>query len=200
MVITIPFVPYTLAQVKIPYGIDINEPTQNIFSGITNYFKNFNYNPLISNLHAIAIILTLVFAVVLIIVLFKMRGLVAEKVTEVEGEMSPPSEVPTAADNRWEEIKKHVSDFKESSWKLAVIEADKFVDDALKNAGFQGESMGERLMTIDPSQLLSLQQLWDAHKLRNLLVHDVNYEVTHRQAILAVEAFEQVLRELGALG
>ena len=80
-----------------------------------------------------------------------------------------------------------------------MIEADKFVDDALKTGGYPGETMGERLMLIEPGQFLNLQNLWDAHKLRNLLVHDPKYQLTHRQAILAVEAFEAVLRELGAL-
>jgi hypothetical protein len=199
MVITIPFVPPTLAQTRIPFGTDISGPTQNIFTNIANYFKNFDFQSLVSNLHTIGIVLTIIFGIVFIIIIFKMRGLIAEKVSEIEGEISPPTDRPTASDNRWEEIKRHVNDFKESSWKLAIIEADKFVDTALKNGGFQGESMGERLMTIEPGQLLSLQGLWDAHKLRNLLVHDVEYVVTHRQAILAIEAFEQVLRELGAL-
>jgi hypothetical protein len=54
-------------------------------------------------------------------------------------------------------------------------------------------------MLIEPGQLLSLQNLWDAHKLRNLLVHDANYQLDHRQAVMAIEAFEQALRELGAL-
>jgi len=31
------------------------------------------------------------------------------------------------------------------------------------------------------------------------LVHDTSYQLTHRQAVMAVEAFEETLRELGAL-
>lgn len=199
MVVNIPFVPPTLARTRIPFGVDVSGQARDIFTKYADYFKNFNFQPIISDLHTIAIILTIIFGAIFIIILFKMGGLIKEKVSELEGEINLPSEVPTAQENRWAEIKKHVNDFKESSWKLAIIEADKFVDDVLKNAGFQGESMGERLMTIEPGQLLSLQGLWDAHKLRNLLVHDVNYNVTHRQAILAIEAFEKVLRELGAL-
>ena len=98
-----------------------------------------------------------------------------------------------------EEIRKHVNSFVEAEWKLAVIEGDKFVDDVLKTAGFAGESMGERLMMIKPDQIINIQYLWDAHKLRNLLVHDANFRLTHQQALFAINAFESVLKELSAL-
>lgn len=147
--------------------------------------------------------LTIIFAILFVVVIYKIRqlqkGSILQQVAELEATMNPPAEAVSAYDNRWSEIKKHVNSFNEAEWKMAVIEGDKFVDDALKSGGYLGESMGERLMMIQPGQLLSLQQLWDAHKLRNLLVHDVNYQLTHRQAVLAIEAFESVLRELGAL-
>lgn len=113
--------------------------------------------------------------------------------------LTPPPAVVTAYDNRWQEIRRHVDSFVEAEWKLAVIEADKFVDDVLKTAGFAGESMGERLMLIKPDQIINIQYLWDAHKLRNLLVHDANFRLTHQQAIFAINAFESVLKELSAL-
>ena len=54
-------------------------------------------------------------------------------------------------------------------------------------------------MLIKPDQIMNLQYLWDAHKLRNLLVHDANFRLTHQQALFAVNAFESVLKELSAL-
>lgn len=143
--------------------------------------------------------LTLIFGVIFAVVLYKIKSLISERLIELKAEVHPPARAASAFDNRWDEIKRHAHSFTEADWKLAVIEADKFADDALKTGGYPGESMGERLMLIQPGQLLSLQTLWDAHKLRNLLVHDPYYQLTHRQAIVAVEAFEETLRELGAL-
>ena len=54
-------------------------------------------------------------------------------------------------------------------------------------------------MLMAPNQLASLQDLWDAHKLRNLLVHEMNYHMKHEQALAAIRAFERVMRELGAI-
>ncbi len=174
-------------------------PLDNFVVTTVNYFAYFDYAVLFSYFKIVMEYLTLVFGVILAIIIYKMRTLIREDITEFKTEINPPAQAVSAYDNRWDEIRKHVNSFTEADWKLAVIEADKFVDDALKTANYPGESMGERLMTIEPGQLLSLQTLWDAHKLRNLLVHDAHYQVTHRQAIVAVEAFEETLRELGAL-
>ncbi len=167
--------------------------------GFIDYFKNLDYRILIENLKVVSAILTVIFAGIIIMVIYRMRDLVRDELAELKSEINPPAEAQTANDARWQEIKDHVNSFKDSDWKLAVIEADKFVDNVLKIAGFQGDSMGERLMTITQDQILNIQNLWDAHKLRNLIAHDVSYQVTHRQAVLAVESFELVLRELGAL-
>lgn len=168
-----------------------------------DWLSGFDYPLWLSDLKVVLTYISVIFAFLLAVVIFKIRRLAANRIKEEladwKDEFNPPAEAVSAYDWRWEEIKKHIASFNEAEWKLAVIEADKFTDDALKTGGYLGESMGERLMLIQPGQLLSLQNLWDAHKLRNLLVHDANYRLTHRQAVLAAEAFEQVLRELGAL-
>ncbi len=99
----------------------------------------------------------------------------------------------------WDNILRYANSIRDSEWKLAIVEADKLVDEVLQERGFPGETMGERLMLMAPNQLASLQDLWDAHKLRNLLVHEMNYQMKHEQALAATRAFERVLRELGAI-
>src|SRR3989344_595163 len=54
-----------------------------------------------------------------------------------------------AVQSKWEEILEHMNSNREAEWKFAIIEADKFVDDLLKTAGYPGDSMGERLTNID---------------------------------------------------
>ncbi len=97
--------------------------------------------------------------------------------------------------NRWEEIMRHVDSIREAEWKFAIIEADKLVDDQLKNH-FPGETMGERLMNIDKTKLLSIDGLWEAHKVRNRLAHDMNYFLRHAEALRAIRLYEQTLKEL----
>ncbi len=195
----IPTIPGLAEQPEINYGVDLTPWLAQIYDVSLDYFKGPDFAHLLGSIKTVSTILTIVFGAILVIIIIKMGSLIKEEVTELKAKLDLPEEATSAYDNRWQEIKSHVNSFKESEWKFAVIEADKLVDDVLKSAGFAGESMGERLMLIKPDQLLNLQYLWDAHKLRNLLVHDASYQMTHRQAIWAIEAFENVLRELEAL-
>ena len=188
---------------KINFGTDLMPQLADVYHKTLALVSGFDYRGLVSDFKTIAIILSVIFGVILVWIMIKIGDLYKNKVKDaienaVEG-LTPPPEAVTAYDNRWQEIKSHVNSFVQAEWKMAIIEGDKFVDDVLKTAGFAGESMGERLMLIKPDQIVNLQYLWDAHKLRNLLVHDANFRLTHQQALFAINAFESVLKELGAL-
>src|SRR3989344_5824770 len=114
-------------------------------------------------------------------------------------EFLPPQPAISGLNVRWEEIEKHINSTREAEWKFAVIEADKLVDELLKSAGFLGDTMGDRLMNIQPGQLTTLQNLWEAHKIRNRLVHDTNYFLRYTEAKRAVSLYEKTLKELQAL-
>src|SRR3989338_4234994 len=154
--------------------------------------QNWNIVKLI--LIAISILLSILIAIVII----KTKRLIGVKVNLVK-EFLPPQPAISGLNVRWEEIEKHINSTREAEWKFAVIEADKLVDELLKGAGFLGDTMGDRLMNIQPGQLITLQNLWEAHKIRNRLVHDVNYFLRYTEAKRAVGLYEKTLKELQAL-
>jgi len=119
------------------------------------FFKELDYPVFLSYLKSSLVLISMIFGVILIIIIIKIRILMKGQIPSIKDEISPPKEAVDAYDNRWTEIKSHVMSFNEAEWKMAVIEADKFVDDALKTGNYPGESMGERLMMIQPGQLLS---------------------------------------------
>ena len=80
---------------------------------------------------------------------------------------------------------------------LAVIDADKLLDEALKKRHFKGKTMGERLVSAQRS-LSDNDSAWYAHKLRNRLVHEPNIRLKKREAQSALSGFKQALRDLGA--
>lgn len=82
--------------------------------------------------------------------------------------------------------------------KLAVIEADKLVDHALKTVGYPGETMSER-MKVAEYKHPKIREMWQAHKWRNQLVHEAHFDLSERQTKEALRAFEAVLRSLHAL-
>ena len=81
---------------------------------------------------------------------------------------------------------------------LAVIDADKLLDEALRKRGFKGKTMGERLVDAQRS-LSNNDSVWYAHKLRNRLVHESAIRLKKREAQNALAGFKRGLKDLGAL-
>lgn len=81
---------------------------------------------------------------------------------------------------------------------MAIINADKLLDRALKERGFKGETMGER-MSAASRQFTKRDAVWGAHKLRNKVAHEndvrINLSLTRR----VFASYKQALKDLGAL-
>ena len=85
-----------------------------------------------------------------------------------------------------------------SSYSLSVLNADKLVDQALRDRGFRGETMGERLKNAT-SSLSDCNCTWTAHKLRNRIAHEPDANVTYEEARYAIACFKKTLKDLGAI-
>ena len=81
---------------------------------------------------------------------------------------------------------------------LAVIDADKLLDEALKKRSYKGKTVGERLVSAQ-RDLSDNDSVWYAHKLRNRLVHEPTVRLRKTEAKNALAGFRQGLKDLGAL-
>ncbi len=99
---------------------------------------------------------------------------------------------------RWAEIEDMVKAPGEMSAKLAVIEADKLLDHALKALAFPGMTLGERLRFAQ-YKYPDLRKVWWAHKVRNQLAHEASYHLDRGMAKRAVAEFRRALIRLGAI-
>ena len=100
--------------------------------------------------------------------------------------------------NRLTDIDKHIISDNPNDWKLAIIEADIILDDTLKKQGYAGVSLGERLKSISPSQMQSLDDAWQAHKVRNQIAHGgADFVLTRRLAEDTIKQYKRVFTELG---
>lgn len=97
---------------------------------------------------------------------------------------------------KWAEIEKKFKSQNESDLKLALIESDKMLDNLLERMGYHGKTMGERLEQIQSGQFPRLQEVWDAHKVRNSIVHDPDYKLSYEEAEKAMKTYEAVLKDL----
>jgi hypothetical protein len=99
-------------------------------------------------------------------------------------------------ETRWKALQKLCSD--KSTWPLAIIDADKLLDDALKRLRYKGKTMGERLVAAQ-RDITDNDSVWYAHKLRNKLVHEDTINLKEPAVKDALKGVRQALRDLGAL-
>lgn len=165
---------------------------------ILDYLPGFGPDETWNIVKLVLTVFSVLLGILLVIVVVKINKLIAIKVNLAK-ELLPPQSATSGSNARWDEIERHINSTREAEWKFAVIEADKLVDELLKGAGFPGDTMGDRLMNIQPGQLITLQNLWEAHKIRNRLVHDTNYFLRYTEAKRAVGLYEKTLKELQAL-
>jgi hypothetical protein len=99
---------------------------------------------------------------------------------------------------RWAEIEQMAGASGEVQRKLAVMEADKLLDHALKALAMPGDTLGERLKFAQ-YKYPKLREVWWAHKVRNQLVHEASYRLDAGVARNAVRAFKSALSMLGAI-
>lgn len=86
----------------------------------------------------------------------------------------------------------------EAEMHLAVFEADKLLDHALKARGFGGQTMGDRMKRARAS-IRDNNSMWQAHKLRNRLAHEAGTRLSGGTVGHAMQGFKAALRDLGAL-
>lgn len=94
----------------------------------------------------------------------------------------------------WAQIEK-TADQGTMGAKLAVIEADKLLDGALKSMMMPGDTLGERLKAAG-YKYPDIRHVWGAHRLRNQLVHDSSFDLTTRQAHSALRDYKAALKTL----
>lgn len=77
------------------------------------------------------------------------------------------------------EIEKMMESQSSFELKHALFEADKLVDFKLKKEGFGGETFAERLKNRQKSlSHMEADEIWSAHKTRNLLAHESDANVS----------------------
>jgi len=100
--------------------------------------------------------------------------------------------------SRWLTIEQQLKRDEISSYHLCILNADKLLDQALREKGFKGETMGERMKNAREIWN-NANAVWTAHKLRNQIAHETDVRVEYEEVRRALAAFKQGLKDLGAI-
>lgn len=99
---------------------------------------------------------------------------------------------------RWLKIENGLKKSDPNSYAVAVMNGDKLLDKAMIEMGVSGKTMGERLKRVD-SRLSDVNKVWYAHKIRNQIAHEPDFQLEYTTASHALASFKRALKDLGAI-
>lgn len=97
---------------------------------------------------------------------------------------------------KWERVLEHINSNNPNDWKAAIIEADIMLDELLTVLNYHGNSIGDKLKAVEPSDFDTLQSAWEAHKVRNQIAHEGSeFVLSERDAKRTVAFYKAVFEE-----
>jgi hypothetical protein len=125
-------------------------------------------------------------------------GLIEQGLRDAEKIWDETYRRATTDTSRLTDIRQHIDSDNPNDWKLSIIEADIILDQTLKERGYAGNTLGERLRSITPNQLGSVDDAWTAHRVRNKIAHEgADFVLTKRMAEETIARYMNVFREFG---
>lgn len=99
---------------------------------------------------------------------------------------------------RFNKAKEHVMSTYKEEWKIGIIELDTILKDLLVQANYRGDTVGELLKSAESKGFRALQDAWEAHKVRNRVVHEgIKYDMRQDEATTALRRYTTAFKELG---
>ncbi len=149
---------------------------------------------------AVSIPLALIFFIGIIYCVEGLKRIRIKESLIYDTKTEPAYEAVKAGDkvltNRWESVQKHVNSANQNDWKQAIIEADVMLDDILTRMGYRGESVGEKLKRVATGDFASLDDAWEAHKVRNRIAHDgSSFILSEHDAKKTIQSYRKVFEE-----
>ncbi|MBL4644734.1 MAG: hypothetical protein JKX80_02605 [Candidatus Pacebacteria bacterium] len=162
-----------------------------------------------TGLFGLSLVVSLILAVGIIYAMVRIRQI--RKMEREHYDAMPPSSVArkvfgiedaslagSAHGARWRDVMFHVNSENQNDWRQAILEADIMLDDAITSRGYIGDGVGEKMKQVHRGDINTIDDAWDAHKVRNRIAHEgSNLDLNQREARRVIGLYENVFRELG---
>ena len=97
---------------------------------------------------------------------------------------------------RWQKIKRRADTGIESEMKLALIEADDFLYETLQDMDYKGDTFEELLQDASRKLAAQVDQVLQAHTVRNAIVYDQGYLLENDQAKELLGIYETAIKSI----
>ncbi|MCA9344697.1 hypothetical protein KC946_02580 [Candidatus Saccharibacteria bacterium] len=103
---------------------------------------------------------------------------------------------PKKFKTKWDDVQKFCKN--KETWPVAIMNADKLLDEALIKRKFKGKTMGERLVSAQ-NHLTNNDGVWSAHNYSKKIASEAITKFKESDVKKSLVDFRQALRDLGAL-
>jgi hypothetical protein len=94
---------------------------------------------------------------------------------------------------KWQRVVSNIDSVNSADWKIAILEADIMLDELLDTMQVHGDTISDKLKSIEKSDFLTIDLAWEAHKVRNRIAHDgSDFVLTQREAKRVISLYEEV--------
>lgn len=101
---------------------------------------------------------------------------------------------------RWEHVLTLASSESPGDWRTAIIEADIMLDELLTSMSYHGDTIGDKLKSVEASDFRTLDLAWEGHKIRNRIAHHgSNFILTERETKRVIDLYRQVFQEFDCI-
>lgn len=172
-----------------------------LHNSISIFFDNLPYY--LVNIFARFTVFSIFFCIALVILIIiylikenKIREKIMQKVIVKPEEIKDKNINQTLENPKWKLVEEHINSDDPNKWKLAILEADIILSEMLERFSLPGESVGEKLKAVEPSDFDTLDQAWEAHKIRNAIAHQgSDFILNQREAKRVIGLYSEVFKE-----
>lgn len=160
--------------------------------------NGFLYSPFMISVQVFSFILSAGLAVLYWRILQE-TGVLERSIFETRTSWNPERLAVADLASKWQGVVARTATNDESQWKLAIIEADTILDEAIKQLGYKGTTMGDRMKQIKPGKFPMLEDAWRVHRVRNYIVHDPTYHISAQAASRVFGIYQAIFIRLGII-
>jgi hypothetical protein len=165
---------------------------------VSTYFANFTSTGLYTALVTFAIAFSAVCFTGVIYATMQIARIRTKQKRELEALTHAAISGEDTENERWQQILSYAASDDEELWRLAIIEADVMLDEMLEAAGYSQDTLGDKLRSAERSDFRTIDQAWEAHKLRNAIAHEgSSYDLNRRELQKAIDQYREVFNEFG---
>ena len=161
-----------------------------------NIFERFLWN-LQSGFWLVRLLLYIISVIFIIFIIYLYRKITV--LSENERKLLYPEDMKIVEPRHnlnWQRVLKYSDSLNENDWRLAIIEADIMLGDLLDKLSLPGDTIGDKLKMIEESDFSTLNNAWEAHKIRNMIAHEGSaFVLNQREVKRAVDLYKSVFEE-----